>query len=549
MAGWSAEYERPPGQGTPNGGKRPPVIPPRPRNLLLLVAAAAVAGLLALLRTPRAAHRRRRLAAAVDALPDTVFVADAGGALHGWHSPGEDRDAATLAEAMPAVAAGPLRDASRRAIETHVPQQLDVEGANGEVLQARITPIGEDEVVGVVRDVTCERRAEANREAERGRLAQAERLESLGVLAGGIAHDFNNLLVGILGNAQLAITMLDPADEPVRESLEDIVRAGRRASELTSQMLAYAGRGRFAFETRDIGALVAETVAAIPLPPGVSLSLSLPEHPIETVVDSAQIARCVAELVRNAIDALAEGQGAIAVEVSETVADAGAYPEALRGAGFEGGRCALIEVRDNGEGMSPEFVDHVFDPFFTTRFPGRGMGLASLLGVVRAHGAAVAVESERGRGSTFRLCLPLPTARQDATTADAAAHRPATVLVVDDEPHVRDVTARALGLSGYTVLTAENGSLALDLYREHADEIDCVVLDLAMPGMDGVQTFDALRELRPDARVLVTSGSGAAEAAARFDGRGPAGFLQKPYMLPELRAAVRGALGDGSPGE
>jgi len=512
---------------------------------------SVLAGVLAFALRPRAAARRRHLAAAVEALPDTVFVADAGGTLHGWHAPGDDqRDAATLADALPAGAAGPIRDASRRAIETHAAQEVEVPGPGGAVLQARISPFGDAEAVGIVRDITGVRLAEAERDRDRERIAQAERLESLGVLAGGIAHDFNNLLVGILGNAQLAITMLDPADEPVRESLEDIVRAGRRASDLTSQMLAYAGRGRFSFELHDVRRLVDAAVGAMTPPPGVAISLALPEQPVEANVDAAQVTRCLGELLRNAVDALNSEPGAIAVRVAAELVDARAYPDALRAATFDGGPCAVIEVRDDGEGMSSEFLDHVFDPFFTTRFPGRGMGLASLLGVVRAHGGAVWVESERGHGATFRLCFPIAIPSAPEAAATTGEHRPhtATVLVVDDEPHVRDVTARALGLSGYSVLTAESGSLALDLYREHAGEIDCVVLDLAMPGMDGVQTFDALRALRPDARVLVTTGSGPAEAAARFQGRAPAGFLRKPYMLPELSEAVRDALGTSAAG-
>ena len=548
MAGWSTDIERPPGRWKRNRGNTHSALASFRRVVSLLLGAGALAGVLAFVLRPRTAARRRHLAAAVEALPDTVFVADAGGTLHGWHAAGDDqRDAATLADALPAGAAGAIRDASRRAIETYAAQEVEVPGPGGAVLQARISPFGDAEAVGIVRDITGERLAEAERERDRERLAQAERLESLGVLAGGIAHDFNNLLVGILGNAQLAITMLDPADEPVRESLEDIVRAGRRASDLTGQMLAYAGRGRFSFEVHDLRPLVRAAVDAMSPPPGVAITLDLPEQPAEANVDAAQVTRCLDELLRNANDALNGDPGAIAVRVTAERVDARAYPEALRAAAFEGGPCAVIEVRDDGEGMSPEFIDHVFDPFFTTRFPGRGMGLASLLGVIRAHGGAVAVESERGHGATFRLCFPIAApSTPDALAATGECIRPhaATVLVVDDEPHVRDVTARALGLSGYSVLTAESGSLALDLYREHAGEIDCVVLDLAMPGMDGVQTFDALRALRPDARVLVTTGSGAAEAAARFQGRAPAGFLRKPYMLPELSEAVRDAIAE-----
>ncbi|MCC6387310.1 MAG: response regulator [Dehalococcoidia bacterium] len=547
MAGWSTDIKRHPARWKRNRGSEDSALAPSRLAASLLLGAGVLAGVLAFALRPRAAARRKHLAAAVEALPDTVFVADAGGTLHGWHAPGDDqRDAATLADALPAGAAGAIRDASRRAIETHAAQEVEVPGAGGAVLQARISPFGEAEAVGIVRDITGERLAEAERDRDRDRIAQAERLESLGVLAGGIAHDFNNLLVGILGNAQLAITMLDPADEPVRESLEDIVRAGRRASDLTSQMLAYAGRGRFSFELHDLRPLVSAAVDTMAPPPGVAIALALPEQPVEANVDAAQVTRCLGELLRNGVDALNGERGAIAVAVTAELVDARAYPDALRAASFEGGRCAVIEVRDDGEGMSREFIDHVFDPFFTTRFPGRGMGLASLLGVVRAHGGAVSVESERGHGATFRLCFPIAAASAPgAAGAPGHEHRPhtATVLVVDDEPHVRDVTARALGLSGYSVLTAESGSLALDLYREHAAEIDCVVLDLAMPGMDGLQTFDALRALRPDARVLVTTGSGPAEAAARFQGRAPAGFLRKPYVLPELSEAVRDALG------
>jgi PAS domain S-box-containing protein len=396
----------------------------------------------------------------------------------------------------------------------------------------------------MARDIT-----ERNRNAERMR--ETQKLESLGVMAGGVAHDFNNLLVGVLGNASFALDQLAP-DSPARSAIERVVAAGERAAALTQQMLAYSGRGRFVLERVDLSTSVRETIPLIQaaIPRTVDIELKLAGNLPAIDADVTQIQQLVMNLVINGAEAVPEGQpGKVTVATGlQAVDDAYVHSNlaSCRSGELRPGAYVRLEVCDTGNGMDEATQTKIFEPFFTTKFTGRGLGLAAVQGIVRGHSGSIQVMSAAGRGTTFRVLFPAlasPARRPEASRPDMpGALKRCTVLVIDDERLVRTVAQMTLEKSGYTVLLAEDGKQAIELFGRYYSQIGCVVLDLAMPVMDGEETLPRLISLRPDIPVILSSGFGEDEAVRRFQGKRLAGFLQKPYRAADLAAKVANAI-------
>ncbi len=388
------------------------------------------------------------------------------------------------------------------------------------------------------RDITERKRLEEQ-------LRQTAKLESLGVLAGGIAHDFNNLLVGILGNASLAADNL-PAANPNHAFLQEVVKAAERAAMLTRQLLAYAGKGRFETHRANLSELVREAAGLVQAaaPKWVRVRFELDPDLPAVEVDVAQIQQVVMNLVMNAAEAMGQDPGTVLITTASVDADL-QYLGTLRTA-FDvvPGRYVCLEVNDTGCGMDESTVSRIFDPFFTTKFHGRGLGLSAVQGIVRSHKGALKVYSTPGKGSTFKLLLP---AVAEASAAVPSASVPedlrgeGTVLVVDDEATVRGAAQAALERFGYSVLVAADGSEALDVFAAQP-RISLVLLDLTMPVMNGEETLRKLKILRPDVRVVLSSGYNEVEAIRRFTGKGLAGFIQKPYTARALAAKVKSVL-------
>ena len=398
-------------------------------------------------------------------------------------------------------------------------------------------------------DITERRRAEEERGRLEAQVRHAQKLESLGLLAGGIAHDFNNLLVGILGNAGLALKEA-PSESPIWQHLKRVETAALRAADLTNQMLAYAGKARFVTERVDLSQLVREMVellrVSVSRKARIDCGLAPGLPPVEG--DATQLRQVVMNLITNASDAVGESGGVIriatgVVQVDDDFLRRAALPEPLaRGAHV------FLEVGDSGCGMDAGTVARIFDPFFTTKFSGRGLGLAAVLGIVRGHRGAIQVESEPGRGSTFRVLLP--AAESLAAAAPAPEARPEAkwkggglVLVVDDETFVRQVAQVVLERGGFEVLAAEDGRRGLEAFRGRAAEIVAVLLDMTMPDMSGDQVMAEMQAIRPDVRVILTSGFSQQDTMARFGASGLAGFIQKPYRPDELLDKLREVLG------
>jgi signal transduction histidine kinase len=391
------------------------------------------------------------------------------------------------------------------------------------------------------------RAAEAAARDMEAQVAYAQKLESLGVLAGGIAHDFNNLLVGVLGNAGLVLADLEP-DSPLRPPVEQIETAAVRAAELTDQMLAYSGRGPFTTAAVDMTGLVREMGRLLEAVLSKKARVRYDCDPDLPAVDgdAAQLRQVVMNLLTNASEALGDGDGEIQVTVSRREVS----PEALaacqvRGDALPGPAIAIV-VADTGCGMDEETSRRIFDPFFTTKFTGRGLGLAAVAGIVRGHRGAIRISSAPGRGTTFTVLLPAAAA--PASAVGAATHAPSsrgagTVLVVDDEPPVRQVSRQALERAGFTVVEAEDGEAALELFARDPDAVALVLLDLTMPRMDGGETLRRLRETRPGVRVVLTSGFKQGEATDRAAGDSSLPFIQKPYQVSALVEKVHEVLG------
>jgi signal transduction histidine kinase/CheY-like chemotaxis protein len=406
--------------------------------------------------------------------------------------------------------------------------------------------------VVLAHDVTESRRAMIERERIDRKMQETQKLESLGVLAGGIAHDFNNLLTSILGNASIAQSELPPGS-PVQDCLAQVAEASMRAADLCKQMLAYSGRGRFFVQKVNLGELVEETAQMLHISIGKKallrfhLEKDLP--PMEA--DVTQIRQVVMNLVINASEAIGDRSGVISLFTGLAHVDRDYLRDTLMAPELPEGEYVFLEVSDSGCGMNAETLAKIFDPFFSTKFTGRGLGLAAVLGIVRGHKGAVKVTSDFGRGTTFKLLFPAVIG-----AADTASTRPAspsewrgngTVLVVDDEETMRSTVARMLHKIGFTTVLAADGQEAVEIFRADLSRFVLVLLDLTMPRMDGEEVFTELRRLNSDICVVLMSGFNAQEVLVRFSGRGLDSFLQKPFTLDALREVMRTVLGREAP--
>jgi PAS domain S-box-containing protein len=399
--------------------------------------------------------------------------------------------------------------------------------------------------LAVTRDVTERLRAERERRESEERMQHAQKLESLGVMAGGIAHDFNNLLTPILGNTSLVLMDL-PQDSPVRARLLKVQSATHRAAALTSQMLAYAGEGPLLVEALDLSKLIREMAQLLESAVSGKAALDFELRPSLPAVeaDASQLSQVVMNLVANACEAIGEGGGSIAIRTGTADIGRGAPAHPRIGEELAPGTCVYLEIEDDGRGMEAETCTRSFDPFFTTKSTGRGLGLPAALGIARGHGGAIEIDSEPGRGARFRLLLPAATrerAGAPAEDADLETWRGSgTALVIDDDEGVRELSEDTLQRAGLSVLRAADGLEGIELFREHAEEIQIVILDRTMPSTSGEETFEAIRRIRPD--VPLVSGHSEERAAGIFADQDLAGFLHKPFLPTTLLRQVRRAL-------
>ncbi len=408
-------------------------------------------------------------------------------------------------------------------------------------------------IVGTQVDITDQVRSDEERARVESQLQQAQKLESLGVLAGGIAHDFNNLLVGILGNASLALLDLEPGAE-ARQSIAEIEQAAQRAAELTRQLLAYAGKGRYVVETADASAVIAEMTSLMrtAISRNASLQMDLATSLASIDVDVNQFRQVVMNLVTNASDALVTKPGLISIRTGRQEVTREYLTACAPGSSAQPGTFTYVEVHDNGTGMDEATRHRIFEPFFSTKFTGRGLGLAATIGIMRSHHGAIRVYSEVGSGTSIKLLFPSSTQSGSAGPNSGASGEEwrsgGQILVVDDEDSVRAVASALLRRRGFRTQEASDGVKALDIFRLQPNAFDLVLLDLTMPNMNGEETLRALREVNPSVNVLLMSGYNEQDVTRLFAGRNLSGFLQKPFRAEELYASVARSMGENTTG-
>jgi signal transduction histidine kinase/CheY-like chemotaxis protein len=454
-----------------------------------------------------------------------------------------------------------LDSAMSNTINTGISYELELEivrrdKSNGWVLargEAEVNAIG---VIfglrGIFQDITERKKTDE-------KLHAAQKIESLGVLAGGIAHDFNNLVAVILGNAELALDGLSP-HSPARENIHEIEVASRRGGDLARQMLAYSGKGRFVVEPVDLNEFVEEMghLLDVSISKKAVLKYNFAENLPTFDGDATQIRQVIMNLIINASEAIGERSGVIALstgamycgqayldgtEISVTSSLDTPLSESLY---------VYLEVADTGSGMTPETIDKIFNPFFTTKFTGRGLGMSATMGIMRGHNGAIKIYSELGKGTTFKILFPANESLEKGAMGKKEVsvttnwQGEGTILIADDEEAICAMGRRMAERMGFSALTAADGREAVDVFRKHSTEIVCVLLDLTMPHMDGEEAFRELRRIKPDVKVILCSGYNMQDATQRFTGKGLADFLQKPYQMSKLREKLLELLSPGT---
>jgi len=400
----------------------------------------------------------------------------------------------------------------------------------------------------VARDVT-------ERKVMERRLIDSQKLETIGMLAGGVAHEFNNLLAGITGTAEM-LSLLLAGNEEAAGYLDVIERLGDRGAELTKQLLAYAGRGKQCPETVSINRIVQENIPVLrtTLPPSLEVRLELAGDDPVILADALQMKQVVMSLCLNAAEAMPDG-GVLALRTRvEDCFPGGPFPDRQSGEERNGRAVGtgtippekrlVFEVSDTGCGMDADTVARIFEPFFSTKFIGRGMGLAAVRGIVESHAGSIRVVSEVGRGTTFALSFPVaagkPAVAGEAETVLQGGT--GTILIADDEDDLRAMVRAMLESFGFGVLEARDGKEAVDLFRERSGGIDLVLLDMMMPRMTGEEAFAEIRRIAPSARAVLVSGYDERGRIGEIVASGFSGFLQKPFRRRDLGRMVAEAL-------
>jgi signal transduction histidine kinase/ActR/RegA family two-component response regulator len=395
-----------------------------------------------------------------------------------------------------------------------------------------------------------EARAGEERKALDEKIQQTQKLESLGVLAGGIAHDFNNLLTAILGDCDLAAEYLPP-DSPARGIITEIKTTARHAAGLSHQMLAYSGKGKFNILAVSVNDVIREMAYLLErsTPKKVEARYHLEESLPLIKADISQLRQVILNLVINAAEAFEGTPGTITISTGAAECDGECFKSMYLGEELHAGLYVTLEIRDTGIGMDKQTLERIFDPFFSTKFTGRGLGLSAVLGIIRGHKAAVKIDSLPGQGTSFLILFPAMDQTEPHPIAGEAgagviARKTGLALVVDDEEVVRNVGGKMLQLMGYGAILAQDGQEGLDIFKKRPEDIDFVLLDLTMPRMDGLECLKRLREVKSGVRVIITSGYDENEVSQLFSGMGAAGFLQKPFDLDMFRTAVAKTMGN-----
>lgn len=496
-----------------------------------------------------------RNTALLSSLPDTIFLHDKNGHFLDYRSVDHsklffnpnDIIGKSIEEVLPAKISGPLKKVFFKTLNSQDTQSFEYSMTiddKEKYYEARFSNCGENRVMSVVRDITERRIAEEERKQMEDQVRHSQKLESLGVLAGGIAHDFNNLLTAIMGNTGLAIMGL-PNNSKVINNLDRIENASLRAADLCRQLLAYSGKGKFIIDSVNLNVLVKEmsNLLLVSISKKVELICTFDENIKLFEADSTQVRQIIMNLITNASEAIGEKTGKIKIKTAVEACTKSFLKNSYFDDSLDAGKYVSLEVTDNGIGMDKETTSKIFDPFFSTKFTGRGLGLAAVVGIVRSHKGAIIIESKLKKGTKFKIYFPVSKAviikkvsKNDKSTDWKGK---GTVLVVDDEESIRHLGLVTLKGAGLDVITAVDGKEAVDIYKKKSKEINLVLMDLTMPKLSGEEAFLKLRKIRSDVKVILSSGYSEQEATKKFNTIGLQGFLQKPYKPSDLIEKVK----------
>jgi PAS domain S-box-containing protein len=392
---------------------------------------------------------------------------------------------------------------------------------------------------GILRDVSERKKTEEEKHKLETQLQQAQKMESIGTLAGGIAHDFNNILMGIQGNASLMLLKID-SEHPNHEKIKNIEKYVQNGTALTKQLLGFARRGKYLIKATDLNEIIDKSSSLFArTKKEIRIHTDLYEDLWTAEVDRGQIDQVLLNLYVNAWQAMSNG-GDLYLQTENVILDR-SYVKPYK---VEPGRYAKISVSDTGVGIDKETQERIFEPFFTTKEMGRGtgLGLASVYGIIKSHGGYINVYSEKGRGTVFTIYLPASAKEvliDEEGSPAMLVKGTGTILLIDDEKMILDVGLELLEELGYTVLSAMSGQEAIDVFQKDQDNIDLVIMDMIMPGMGGGETFDRLKEINPEVKVLLSSGYSINGQATKIIRRGCEGFIQKPFNMNQLAEKIQ----------
>ena len=392
---------------------------------------------------------------------------------------------------------------------------------------------------GILRDVSERKKTEEEKHKLETQLQQAQKMESIGTLAGGIAHDFNNILMGIQGNASLMLLKID-SEHPNHEKIKNIEKYVQNGTALTKQLLGFARRGKYLIKATDLNEIIDKSSSLFArTKKEIRIHTDLYEDLWTAEVDRGQIDQVLLNLYVNAWQAMPNG-GDLYLQTENVILDR-SYVKPYK---VEPGRYAKISVSDTGVGIDKETQERIFEPFFTTKEMGRGtgLGLASVYGIIKSHGGYINVYSEKERGTVFTIYLPASVKEvliEEEGSPARLIKGTGTILLIDDEKMILDVGLELLEELGYTVLSAMSGQEAIDVFQKDQDNIDLVIMDMIMPGMGGGETFDRLKEINPEVKVLLSSGYSINGQATKIIQRGCDGFIQKPFNMNQLAEKIQ----------
>jgi two-component system, cell cycle sensor histidine kinase and response regulator CckA len=437
-----------------------------------------------------------------------------------------------------------LLPAYKKALDSNGPVELE-ETIEKRDYQIRVFPMELSEkltgISGRIEDVTEEKKSDMEKKKLEAKFLQAQKMEAIGTLAGGIAHDFNNLLMGIQGYATLMLLGMG-MEHPFYEKLRGIERQVKNGADLTKQLLGFARVGRYEVKSTNLNEILSRTADLFGrTKKEIAISENYQPNLWTVDVDRGQMEQVLFNLYVNAWQAMPEG-GSLYLETQNVELD----EKYVQHYFVKQGRYVKMMVVDTGIGMDAQTRARLFEPFFTTKEMGRGtgLGLATVYGIVKAHGGFINVYSEKGQGTAFKIYLPASDKKvlKEDIAPQALLGGSETILVVDDEETIVNVTKEILESLGYRVFTAASGMEAIDTYRGKKEEISLVILDMVMPEMSGGETFDRIKEINPEVKVILSSGYSLNGQASSIMERGCRSFIQKPFNSKELSSIIREVL-------